>query len=151
MKEIEFDCPNCQQTFKSVTYTDGAECVCSKCNFSFTILAKPPEANSQAERLSAPESHSESPGALAKAAAILTRPIGRRDERTDVEKLFDDASGTDSFANILLVVSAIAFVCAFLGGGTAAGAVCGGFLSVGLAFKIIAQLIFIRAEIRSKK
>ena len=52
-KEIEFDCPNCQQSFKSATFSDGMECTCVNCNFQFTILARP-SSDADLPRASAP-------------------------------------------------------------------------------------------------
>jgi hypothetical protein len=140
------------------------ECVCTNCQFPFTILAKPSGSDPQARRISAP-----APGFAAKAAAILNADLLGDDdkkrlasaeepaEEREIRQLFASASSDSGIGTFLLVVAAISFaigVIAALGQASGAalavlGAIIGGSLTLGVTCKILAQLEYIRAEIRA--
>jgi DNA-directed RNA polymerase subunit RPC12/RpoP len=160
MNEIEFECPNCQQPFKSATYQDGMECTCQQCNFTFTILAKPAEPSISAQRISAPQ-----PSFAGKAAAILnTDLLGDEDkkrlaaaeepaEKREIRQLFESASTDSGIGTFLLVVAMISFVIGLIAAANDAspaafavlGAITGGSLMIGLACKLLAQLVLVSA------
>jgi DNA-directed RNA polymerase subunit RPC12/RpoP len=148
-KEIEFECPNCHQRYKSATYQDGMECACQNCNFQFTILAIEPHAEIPALRISAPE-----PSTPPDSQTIPQK----ESEEQHVQMLFYDAANTNGSGTFLLVGAMLAFAVAIIAMlsqsvivSAIAGSISGGALMIGLACKILAQLEYIRAEVRAHR
>jgi DNA-directed RNA polymerase subunit RPC12/RpoP len=164
-KEIEFECPNCHQRYKSATYQDGMDCACQNCNFQFTILAIEPHAEIPAERISAPR-----PGFAAKAAAVLTTDLlGDEDrkqtaaaetaEARELRTLLENAAWDNTCGSFLITLAIIGMIIGViialngerLGPLGISGAIAGPALVLGLILKVISRLDFIRAEIKAQK
>jgi DNA-directed RNA polymerase subunit RPC12/RpoP len=145
-----FYCPNCNQHFESETLRPGGDCQCTECQFKFRVPADPDRKAAPA----VPES------ALTAEDREMLRQIetdeAAQREHLAVQELFDSASGTSGAGNFFLVVAVIALCVAVVQmvnseNAANAGSICGIFLALGLAHKILSQLIYIRAEIRANR
>lgn len=156
---IEFECPSCHQNFDSDDLREGMDFACTTCNFEFTILARsvfqPEEVAPPAPR--PPEVKGLSESERQKFAAIKNAPEDQAVVET--KKIFERAELADNTANFFFGLAVLALVFALFGAFTDAAAVtlagvvgfAGAAFTTGVLVKMLAQLIFIRAELRSKK
>jgi hypothetical protein len=138
--DILFVCPNCNQRFESDSLLPGADFTCTQCAFNFRLPHDAPT-----KQVTRPD-------------PLPYSPIQTYGEK-QVEKIFQSAASTNGAATAFFVLAGICLVLSvaikFGDAPTDAfvilAAIGSGFFSLGLVFKIIAQLIYIRAEIKAKK
>jgi DNA-directed RNA polymerase subunit RPC12/RpoP len=131
---IQFRCPNCNQKFQSNVLSPGSDYQCSVCDYKFKVPGDPVTKTISEDEPVIPEQTVAQPD-------VITGQI------------LSSAHSANLWGNILLGLAGFCFcgilaakqkwVIPFMLGF--------GFLFFGLAVKIIAQLLFIRAELRIKK
>jgi DNA-directed RNA polymerase subunit RPC12/RpoP len=142
---ISFHCPNCNQHFESESHGKGRDFQCTECFFNFKI---PHDSEVKSQRAIVSDADREE----------RQQPKETHDER-QTRELFESASSTNGTADFLIAIAIMTLIIAIViacNDGTPAAtgiaiAISGGSLGLGLACKIIAHLIYIRAEIKAKK
>jgi hypothetical protein len=140
LEVLQLTCPHCQSPMEAPVEYAGRQLICVHCRAGFVAPAPEPP-----------------PGARSDPEPTPEEIAAERRARTSKE-LWDKAESYDGFANAALVFGTGAFLIGILmlmnapsTGATISLAAGAGLGSLGLTCKIIAQLIHIRAELRSKK